>query len=88
MKKSAGQPEKQDVVVQISDDQTPLKIEISSPVKDLFGKAILQTVEEELISLDVIKGTIIIQDYQALDFVLRARVKAAVYNLRNSGGKI
>ncbi len=88
MEKSAGQAVKQDVVVMISDDATPLDITISSPVNDLFGKTILRTVEEELTKLKVLHGTVKIQDYQALDFVLRARVKAVIYKLRTSGGKI
>lgn len=88
MKETSGNAVKQDVVVHIIDDQSPLKIVIKSTVEGLFGKAIRKTAESELIMLRVINGTIKIDDNQALDFVIRARIQAAVTALRNKGGVI
>ena len=70
----------------MTDDHSHLRIEIDSPVQGLFGSAIRLAAEVELERLGVTTGTVRINDNQALDFVIRARIKAAVSALRTAGG--
>ncbi len=86
MECSAGRPEKRDAVVSITDDPSSLRIEIDSPVQGLFGSAMQLAAEVELERLGVTTGTVRIKDNQALDFVIRARIQAAVAALRTAGG--
>ena len=51
-------------------------------------KAIREAAESELTLLKVTNGTVRIDDRQALDFVIQARIQAAVTALRNAGGVI
>lgn len=88
MERQAGQAVKQDTLVRISDGDAPLTIELESPVLGLFGRAIRRAAEEELARLGVRTGRVRIEDCQALDFVLRARIRAAVKALREEGGRI
>ena len=88
MEIKAGTDAKQDAVVTVSDIPVDLQVEIRSPLKDLFGKSLEKAAREELNRLDVRNGTVLIEDNQALDFVIRARIKAAVSMLREVGGEI
>jgi len=88
MERTAGQEVKQDAVVRIADDDGPLTIEVESTVQGLFGRAVRRAAEEELARLTVTTGTVRIEDRQALDFVIRARLRAAVKALREAGGLI
>ena len=88
MEITAGLPVKQDVVVYISDSSEVLQLEINSSVKLLFGSAIETAATNELHRLGVKSGLVKIDDYQAFDFVIRARIKAAVNAMRNGGSDI
>ena len=97
----AGRQEKHDALVEItglqgpgeSEDRAdrradPVTVIIESPVRDLFGADQDRTVSEILAELDVSAGDVHVYDRHALDFVLRARVRAAVERLRGKGGRI
>ena len=88
MEKCAGNLTKQDVLVRVSDDTSPLHIEIKSSVSELYGRAHKEVAEGEFKRLNVSNGSVWIEDNQALDFVIRARIRAAVYELRDSGAEI
>lgn len=84
----AGTPTKQDVVVKITDGSSPLQLSIRSSVQKLYGMAIEKAALEELNRLEVRTGIVVIEDNQALDFVLRARIRAAVMRLRKRGSTL
>ncbi len=86
MEITTGSTVKQDVFVRIVDDSTPLAMKITSPLQGLFGRSLESAAREELQALGVTKGTVFIEDCQALDFVLQARIRAAVISLRERGG--
>ena len=88
MEISAGQPVKQDVVVKITENSSPLHVSISSSVSGLFGSAIEKAAYGELNRLEVRTGTVSIEDNQALNFVIRARIRAAVTILRKRGSSL
>ena len=86
METTTGSTAKQDVLVQILDISVPLTIKITSPLQGLFGRSLERAAREELQTLGVTTGTVVIEDYQALDYVLQSRIKAAVLSLRERGG--
>lgn len=88
MEISAGLPVKQDAVVKIIDTTFPLHISINSSVQGLYGSAIEKAVYGELDRLGVKTGTVTIEDNQALDFVIRARIRASVTILRHKGSSL
>ena len=97
----AGRRERYDALVEITGPQGPGESEgsggrraesvvvvIESPVRDLFGIQQDRAVNAVLAELGVHSGEIHVHDLHALDFVLRARVRAAVLRLRRKGGGI
>ena len=84
----AGVAAKQDALVRFSDESSPLQLEIKSVVSGLFGKALRSAAEAELTRQNVTRGRILIEDNQALDFVIRARIQAAVLAMREAGGDV
>ena len=85
---SAGKREKDDALVTISttEGDNP-SIVINSPVRRLFTAAQDRIVIETLRDLDSKNLNVEIEDFQALDFVLAARIKAAV-NRFHSGESV
>ena len=81
----AGSQNKGDLVVTISPrrEGLGLKLEIQSSVGKLFGKSINSSVEKELKVLGVEDAIVKIEDDGALDYVIKARLEAAV--LKASG---
>lgn len=73
----AGTLESSDALVRISPADT-LRIEVTSSVQAQFGESIRALVEDELSRLGITAGHITVNDKGALDFVLRARIQAAV----------
>ncbi len=55
-----------------------LKVEIKSKVEALYGDAVRATINEGLRALGVAHAKVAVEDYGALDFVLAARLEAAV----------
>ncbi len=75
----AGALEHSDLLVKgAPSDKSTLDIVIKSDVIKLFGKQIKKVVTDTLDKLSVSAGSIVIEDKGALDFVIRARVQAAV----------
>ena len=76
---SAGAAESADVLVTVRPAET-LELRIASTVRLQFGAAIEQTVR----AADVQQGEIAVDDHGALDWILRARLEAAL--ARAEGG--
>ena len=77
---SAGAAESADVLVTVR----PAETRITSTVRLQFGAAIEQTVRSVLRAADVQQGEIAVDDHGALDWILRARLEAAL--ARAEGG--
>ncbi|MDO5716986.1 MAG: citrate lyase acyl carrier protein [Tissierellia bacterium] len=73
----AGSYESNDLLVEVVPDTT-LVILIKSVVDDLYHDAIKEQVEKTLSQLSITKGKILIDDRGALDYAIRARVRAAI----------
>ena len=76
----AGTREKGDVLV-IIEDSDRREVIVKSKLERLYGKAIRDTVEE---ITKEINAKISVEDFGALDWVLRARLEAAI---RKYGGE-
>lgn len=75
----AGTIESSDIQIMISpNDGNGIEINLNSIVKAQFGDAILDTVKEILAAYDVKDAVIQIQDKGAFDWVIRARMQAAL----------
>lgn len=73
----AGSAESNDILIMISPSAT-IEIELDSVVKKQYGDDILRVIKETLKDLGVEGAKIVAEDKGALDFTIRARVKAAV----------
>ena len=78
---SAGAAESADVLVTVRPAET---LELRIAVRLQFGAAIEQTVRSVLRAADVQQGEIAVDDHGALDWILRARLEAAL--ARAEGG--
>lgn len=85
---TTGMSKKHDALVKADDDPVRLELHISSPVGGLFGVALEKAALSELEELGVRQGIIHIVDNHAFDFVIRARIRAAVMSLRAQGGQL
>ena len=73
----AGTLESSDVMISVEPGRQGA-IEITSEVKELFGKAIEQTVRDVLQEFQVESAYVVVRDKGALDFAIRARMECAV----------
>ena len=74
---NCGQYEKSDCLVKVAPSEF-LKIEINSKVQKLFGKTIEKSVREVLKDRNLQNICVIVNDYGALDWVIRARLECAL----------
>ena len=73
----AGTKEKGDVHVSIEEGER--EITLKSKLERLYGKAIRKTVEE---MTEGIEAKITVEDFGALDWVIRARIESAIRKFR------
>lgn len=82
METSAGSTAKSDVFVTVQRIKGDLEIEVQSTLKNLYSESQRQLVEDTVRHLKEDHLLITVDDNQALDFVLKARLKAAVSSLQ------
>lgn len=80
---TAGSLESSDVLVTVhkADD---LEIEIDSTVMAQFGRQIKNLVEATLEQMGVSAARVVVEDKGALDFILKARLEAALFRAAES----
>ncbi len=74
----AGTDSKEDAYVTLSPSEDGISIEVTSPCKVLFGKAIEEAAKELLKEYGIENCKIHIYDNNALDYTVRARIEAAI----------
>jgi len=90
IKKSAyaGTLESSDAFIQIEPiDKDEIRIELQSSVEEMYGDDIRASVREIIEELDISHISVKIQDKGALDYVIKARLQAAILRA-NSDEKI
>ena len=76
---SAGTIEKCDCLVTVSKGEGDIKINLSSKVLYQYGDSIRNTILQTLKKLDVNDVTIDVEDMGAFEYVIVARLEAAIY---------
>ena len=75
----AGTLESSDVFVRVVPiESAEIEIELESSVYEIYADAIVQTIQESAEALDARGIKLIVQDKGALDYVIKARVQAAI----------
>ena len=75
----AGTLESSDVFVRVVPiESAEIEIELESSVYEIYADAIVQTIQESAKALDARGIKLIVQDKGALDYVIKARVQAAI----------
>jgi citrate lyase subunit gamma (acyl carrier protein) len=81
----AGTMESSDIMINVEPNSAGIEIELQSIVEKQFGREIRRAINETLESLEVKNARIKAVDKGALDCVIRARVKTAVYRAAGCG---
>jgi citrate lyase subunit gamma (acyl carrier protein) len=81
----AGTMESSDIMINMEPGSGDIEIDLQSIVEKQFGREIRRAIHETLESMDVKSVRIKAVDKGALDCVIRARVKTAVYRASGSG---
>lgn len=81
---NSGPQIRSDCYVEVEPGEKALDIQLNSKVERLYGRHIRELADKVARYLDFSKGTIKIEDTGALDFVLAARLEAAIKQVNNS----
>ena len=75
---TAGSVESNDILIMISKGEGQIDIELDSVVKQQYGEDIEKVIKETLVECGVDNAKVVARDKGALDFTIKARVKACV----------
>ena len=73
-----GNEKDSDVIVTVDLNNTGIEIVIESKLKKMFGKLMEKAVREVLEDMKVEDAKVLVQDFGALDFVIKGRTRTAV----------
>lgn len=82
-----GNEKDSDVLVTVDLDFQGIEITIESKLKKMFGKLMEKAVREVLEDMKVENAKVLVQDFGALDFVIKGRTRTAVRRAMNGGNK-
>lgn len=82
-----GNEKDSDVLVTVDLDFQGIEIIIESKLKKMFGKLMEKAVREVLEDMKVENAKVLVQDFGALDFVIKGRTRTAVRRAMNGGDK-
>ena len=82
-----GNEKDSDVLVTVGLDFQGIEITIESKLKKMFGKLMEKAVREVLEDMKVENAKVLVQDFGALDFVIKGRTRTAVRRAMNGGDK-
>jgi citrate lyase subunit gamma (acyl carrier protein) len=77
-KGTCGHEKNSDCLVSVEVTDDTINIDIKSKIKNLFGKQMEKAVREALDEFNVKGANVEVQDFGALDFVIKARTKTAL----------
>lgn len=81
-----GNEKASDVIVTVNLNCKGRRIEIKSKLKKMFGSLMKKAVIEVLDELKIEDIDVQVEDFGALDFVIKARTKTAIRRAKNMGG--
>lgn len=82
-----GNEKDSDALVTVNLDNIGTEIIIESKIKDMFGKLMEKVVREVLDEMKVENAKVLVQDFGALDFVIKGRTRTAVRRALTGGMK-
>ena len=82
-----GNEKDSDAIVTVDLNAKGIEIEIESKLKKMFGHLMIAAVEEVLTEMKVKNAKVIVQDFGALDFIIRGRTKTAIKRALLKGDK-
>ena len=82
-----GNEKDSDAVVTVNLDNVGSKIEIESKNKKMFGNLMEKAVREVLADMKIENAKVLVQDFGALDFVIKGRTRTAVRRAVAGGEK-
>lgn len=81
-----GNEKASDAVVTVNLETKGREVEIKSKLKGMFGSLMEKAVIEVLDELNVENIFVKVEDFGALDFIIKARTKTAIRRAINAGG--
>lgn len=78
MKYKCGSQRSSDALVTVDLEHEGLQIDVNSKLEKMFGKLMEQACMDVLNEMKISKVHVIVDDYGALDFVIRARLRTAL----------
>ena len=78
MKSFCGSENASDALVSVDLSSDNITIDIQSKLKKMFGGLMEKAVNDALKEMNIKNAYVIVKDFGALDFVIRARTKTAV----------
>ena len=82
-----GNEKDSDVLVTVDLNVTGIEVIIESKLKKMFGKLMEKAVREVLSEMKVENAKVLVQDFGALDFVIKGRTRTAVRRALTGGMK-
>lgn len=82
-----GNEKDSDALVTVDLNFTGIEVEIESKLKKMFGKLMEKAVREVLTEMKVENAKVKVQDFGALDFVIKGRTRTAVRRAMAGGDK-
>ncbi|WP_462424047.1 citrate lyase acyl carrier protein [Fusobacterium ulcerans] len=82
-----GNEKDSDALVTVNLDNVGIKIEIESKNKKMFGNLMEKAVREVLADMKIENAKVLVQDFGALDFVIKGRTRTAVRRVVAGGEK-
>ena len=73
-----GNEKDSDVLVTVDLNVTGIEVIIESKLKKMFGKLMEKAVREVLSEMKIENAKVLVQDFGALDFVIKGRTRTAV----------
>lgn len=88
MKAKCGNEKSSDAVVTVNLEAVGREIKIKSKLIKMFGKSMENAVIEALDELGQENAHIVVEDFGALDFIIKGRTKTAIKRARKAGGNL
>ena len=73
-----GNEKDSDALVTVDLEHKGIEIIIESKLKEMFGKLMEKAVREVLNDMDIKDAKVLVQDFGALDFVIKGRTRTAI----------
>lgn len=82
-----GNEKDSDAVVTVDLKEKGINIEINSKLKKMFGHLMEKAVKDVLSEMNVKNAKVTVQDFGALDFIIKGRIRTAVRRAIKGGKK-